>query len=244
MYKRQGYYNAIKVFEITLNDGMDPITKEQVGPHSGDVRTFQSIEELKDAYLVQQRYFIEKFVLKFNKVVSCHAYAMPTITASCFTAGCIESGRVLQQRGCERRWSVIAITGLANIVDSFAAIEECVFHKKYLTMAELMELLATDFEGKENMRQLLINRAPKYGNDIEAADKYAHFVVKTLNDEAKKYKDGRGGEFTTVCATQSYNVEPVSYTHLVHSQNETRYLYKTQRGHCKTGGFRSKSGTG
>lgn len=203
---QMGYYNAIKVFEITLYDGMDPVSKKQLGPHTGDIRTFTSIEQLKEAYLKQQEFFLNKFIVLFNKMVSCHAYAVPTITGSCFTDGCIENGRVLQQKGCNKRWSAIAVTGLANITDSFAAIEECVFNKKYLTMSELLNLLETDFEGKENMRQLLINRAPKYGNDNEFVDKYAHFVVKTLDDEGKKHRDGRGGELTSVWATQSYNV--------------------------------------
>jgi len=139
-------------------------------------------------------------------MVSCHAYSVPTITGSCFTQGCIEKGKFLQEKGCDMRYTAVAVTGLANIADSFAAIEECVFKKKYLTADELLNLLETDFEGKENMRQLLINRAPKFGNDIEAVDKYAHFVVKSIDDEAKKYRDGRDGELTTVWATQSYNV--------------------------------------
>ena len=203
---QMGYYNAIKVLELALHNGMDPISKKQLGPKTGDVRTFTSIEQIKEAYLKQQEFFLRKFIELFNKIVSTHAYATPTITGSCFTDGCIENGRVLQQKGCNHRFSAIAVTGLANIADSLAAIEECIFNKKYLTMAELINLLETDFEGKENMRQLLINRAPKYGNDIEAVDKYAHFAVKTLDDEGKKYKDGRGGELTTVWATQSYNV--------------------------------------
>lgn len=203
---QMGYFNAIKVFEITLYDGMDPISKKQVGPHTGDVSTFTSMEQLKEAYLKQQAFFLNKFIGLFNKMVSCHAYAVPTLTGSCFTEGCIENGRVLQQKGCNHRFSAVAVTGLANIADSFAAIEECVFNKNYLTMTELMNLLETDFEDKENMRQLLINRAPKYGNDIGQVDKYAHFTVKSLDAEAKKHEDGRGGELTTVWATQSYNV--------------------------------------
>lgn len=203
---QMGYYNAIKVFEITLYDGMDPVSKKQIGPHTGDIKNFTSIEQLKEAYLKQQEFFLRKFIVLFNKMVSCHAYSVPTITGSCFTDGCIRNGRVLQQKGCDNRWSAIAVTGLANIADSFAAIEECVFNKNYLQMDELVNLLDTDFEGKEDMRQLLMNRAPKFGNDIDAVDKYAHFVVKSLDDEGKKYKDGRGGELTTVWATQSYNV--------------------------------------
>lgn len=201
-----GYFNSIKVFEITLYDGRDPVSGKQVGPHTGDVREFTSIDQLKEAYLKQQEYFVKRFVYRFNKIVSCHAYAIPTITASCFTAGCIEKGKVLQEKGCDHRWSVVALTGLANIADSMAAIDECVFSKKYLSMTELMKLLEKDFQGSENMRQLLLNRAPKYGNDDERVDRYAKFVVEELDKEIKRYKDGRDGDLITLCATQSYNV--------------------------------------
>ena len=203
---QMGYYNTIKVLEMALNDGMDPVTKKQFGPHTGDVRKFTSMEQVKEAYLKQQEFFIDRYIKLFNKMVSCHAYAVPTITGSCFTKGCIDNGRVLQQKGCDNRWSAIGVTGLANVTDSLAAIEECVFNKKYMTMTELMDLLETDFAGREDMRQLLLNRAPKFGNDIEQVDKYAHFVVKTLDDEGKKHRDGRDAEITTVWATQSYNV--------------------------------------
>ena len=201
-----GFFNTLKVFELALNDGKDPVTGKQIGPHTGDERTFTSLEELKKSYLVQQEYFVKMFIKMFDKVVSCHAYACPTITGSCFVEGCIDNGRVMQQAGCPHRWGAFGVTGLANLVDSLAAIEECVFNKKYLTMSELMDLLETNFEGKEELRQMLINRAPKYGNDIEQVDKFTEFVAKSINDEAKKYRDARGGEFDIVFATQSYNM--------------------------------------
>lgn len=149
---------------------------------------------------------MDKFVYLFDRIVSCHAWTAPTITGSCFTRGCIEKGKVLQRRGADHRYSTIAITGVANIADSLAAIEKCVFEKKYLTMDELMDLIATDFEGKENMRQLLMNKAPKYGNDIEEVDKYAHWLSALCNEQICKHQDGRGGNYTMVIATQSYNV--------------------------------------
>ena len=202
-----GFFNTIKVFEIALYGGKDPVTGKQVGPQTGDVRTFTSIEQLKEAYLAQLAYFIKRFVYKFNRVVSVHAYTMPTLIASAFTQGCIEKGKLLQDKGADYRWDAMAITGLANIADSFAAIDECVFNKHYLTMSELMDLLETDFAGKEDMRQMLIQRAPKYGNDIPAADKYAKFAAESADAEIKKYRDGRDGSFVSVCATQSYNVQ-------------------------------------
>lgn len=202
-----GFFNTIKVFEITLYNGVDPVTGKQLGPKTGDVRTFTSIEQLQEAYLEQLAYFMKRFVGKFNRLVSIHAYTMPTLIASAFTQGCIEKGRLLQDKGCDHRWEVSAVTGLANIADSFAAIEECVFKKHYITMDELMNLLETDFKGKENLRQLLINRAPKYGNDNPDADKFAQFAAESADIEIKKYTSGRGGVFTSLCATQSYNVQ-------------------------------------
>lgn len=201
-----GFFNPIKIFEITLNDGMDPVTNKQVGPHTGDVRNFTSIEQLMDAYEKQQAWFIEKFIVLFNKIVSCHAYALPTITGSCFTVGCIEKGRMLQHEGADHRYSAIAVSSVANVADSLAAVQECVFNKKYLTMSELMGLLKTNFDGREDLRQMLINRAPKYGNNIEAVDEYAHWLVDLCNEQASRYIDGRGGSFTIVVASQSYNV--------------------------------------
>lgn len=202
-----GFFNTIKVFEVTLYGGKDPVTGKQIGPVTPEAKDFKSIDDLKDAYMTQQAYFIKRFVEKFNRMVSVHAYTMPTLIASAFTQGCIEKGKLLQDKGADYRWDAMAITGLANIVDSFAAIEECVFNKHYITMPELMDLLKTDFEGKENLRQMLIQRAPKFGNDIEQVDKFAQFVAGSVDTEIKKYRDGRDGSFISVCATQSYNVQ-------------------------------------
>ena len=201
-----GYFNPIKVFEIMLNNGMDPVTKVQIGPRTGDVRTFTSIQQFMDAFEEQQAFFMKKFVVLFNRIVSCHAHALPTLTGSCFTHGCIEKGRVLQRKGADHRYSAVAISCVANVADSLAAIEECVLGKKYLTMSELMDLLATNFEGKENMRQLLVNKAPKYGNNIASVDKYANWLADLCNEQVVQYVDGRGGKYTTVISSQSYNV--------------------------------------
>ncbi len=202
-----GNFNSNKVLEITLNNGFDPVTKKQLGPKTGRAEDFKSIEDVKIAYSKQLDFFIEKMIKLSNSTLGAHAFILPTITASCFSVGCIDKGKMLQQKGSEHHYTTISIASMANLIDSFAAMEECVFNKNYLNMIELLELLRTNFEGKENMRQLLINKAPKFGNDIEQVDKYGEWFIELIDDSMKRFKDAHGGQWTSLHATVVYNVE-------------------------------------
>lgn len=203
-----GFFNPYKILEITLNNGVDPVSKKQIGLQTGDVRTFTSMDQLTGAFRAQLHYFAQAWLKVFSRVVSCHAYLLPTLTASCFTQGCIDKGKYLQQGAAPHSFSVCAVTSPANVADSLAAIDVCVFRDKYMTMRELMDLLACDFEGHENMRQLLLNRAPKYGNNDPIVDDYARELADWLSDELQYngLDDGHGARYTIVVSTQSYNV--------------------------------------
>ena len=91
-----GFFNPYKILEITLNNGLDPISKKQIGLHTGDVRTFTSMGQVIEAFRTQIHYFAVQWLKVFARVQACHAYLLPTFTASCFTAGCIEKGEYLQ----------------------------------------------------------------------------------------------------------------------------------------------------
>ena len=203
-----GFFNPYKILEITLNNGVDPVSKKQIGLQTGDARTFTSMDQLTGAFRAQLHYFAQAWLKVFARVVSCHAYLLPTLTASCFTQGCIDKGKYLQQGAAPHSFSVCAVTSPANVADSLAAIDVCVFRDKYMTMSELMDLLACDFKGHENMRQLLLNRAPKYGNNDPLVDDYARELSDWLSDELQYngLDDGHGARFTNVVSTQSYNV--------------------------------------
>ncbi len=203
-----GNFNTNKVLEIALHDGVDPLTGKQLGPKTGKAEDFKCIDDVKRAFETQLDFFMEKLIRMHNATIGAHGVMFPTITASCFSQGCIEKGKVLQQKGSDHHYTTVSIASMANTIDSFAAIEECVFNKKnYLTMGELADLLDSNFEGKENMRQMLINKAPKFGNNIEQVDKYGYYVVNTIDDSLHRFKDAHGGQWTSLHATVVYNVE-------------------------------------
>ena len=202
-----GYFNPLKVLDIMLHNGYDTLYGEKLGIETGDPTTFTCMEDVMEAYRKQLDFFIDKFTIMANRTLAGHAFTLPTITGSCFSVGCVEQGKLLQQKGSYHHYSAIGVAGIANMIDSMAAIEECVFNKHYLTMKELIELLDTNFEGHEDKRQLLINKAPKFGNNIEQVDKYSYWLIDTLETSMKRTPDAHGGPFTILVATQSYNVE-------------------------------------
>ena len=202
-----GYFNPLKILELTLHNGVEPVSGLKLGIETGDVSTFTCIEDVQAAYRKQLDYIMGRFTSMVNRTFGLHTFSLPTITGSCFSIGCIEQGKMLQQKGSYHHYSAIGVAGIANMIDSFAAIEECVFNKKYITMEQLVELMDTNFEGKEFMRQMLINKAPKFGNNIEQVDKYSYWLIDTLDASMKAHKDAYGGDFTILVATQAYNVE-------------------------------------
>ncbi len=202
-----GYFNPIKILDIMLHNGYDVNTGKKIGLETGDPRNFKDIEDLKDAFQKQIQFFMGRFVEMYSRTLAWHTFTLPTITGSTLAVGCMEKGKTLQEEGSNHHYTAIAITSMANVIDSIEAIDACVFQQKAITMDELLDMLDHNFEGNEDKRQMLINRAPKFGNNIEEVDKYSYWLIDMLDTEAKKYRDPMGGPYTLVVATQAYNVE-------------------------------------
>ena len=202
-----GYFNPIKILDVTLHNGYDSTTGKVLGLKTGDPRDFACIEDLKDAFQKQIEFFLSRFMEMYARTLSWHTFSLPTITGSTLAVGCLEKGKTLQEEGSNHHYTAVAITSMANVIDSIEAIDSCVFQQKSLTMDELMNLLDTNFEGHEDKRQMLLNRAPKFGNDIEEVDRYSYWLIDMLDTAVKKYRDPMGGPYTLVVATQAYNVE-------------------------------------
>lgn len=202
-----GYFNPIKILDIMLHNGYDSISGKKIGIETGDPRDFRSIEDLQEAFRKQTAFFLSRFMEMYSRTLAGHTFTLPTLMGSTLAVGCVEKGKTLQEEGSNHHYTAVAITSMANVIDSIEAIDACVFQQKALTMDELIDLLDHNFEGHEDKRQLLINRAPKFGNDIEEVDKYSYWLLDMLDTEVKKYKDPMGGPYTLVVATQAYNVE-------------------------------------
>lgn len=201
-----GYVNMGKMILFALHNGVDPDTGKQRGPMTGDPKDFKSIEDLKEAVKKQILWHYQQVRIGYNVMQSIHQTKYPVIFASMVTKGCVESGRSVQHGGAKYCTDGLYITGAANLADSIAAIDTCVFRDKDITMDELIAALDKNFEGEERMRQLLLNKPPKFGNDDEYVDGIYHEMMQFIASNVQTWPDARGGTYSFNVHSQTVNV--------------------------------------
>ena len=169
-YILTGYFNLVKILEITLHNGVDPRTCKQIGLQTGDPRDFDSFDDLFNAWQRQVRYFVDIKIAGNQIIDRVYAANMPAPFLSILIDDCIANGRDYNAGGARYNTSYIQGVGVGSLTDCFAAMKTHVFEKQTFTMDELLRALDADFAGHEKLRQVLLNKSPKYGNDDDAAD--------------------------------------------------------------------------
>jgi len=182
-----GYLNVPKVMELVLNRGYDSYTEQQVALDLGDPSEFKTYEEFYDAVYKQLKYIVDVKVAGNNLIEKMYMEYMPVPLLSVMTDDCIKSGKDYNAGGARYNSSYIQCVGIATITDSFAAIKKQVFENQTITMDQLLKALKDDFEGHDEIYDLVYNRTPKYGND----DDYADDILKQVADSLQSAIAGR-----------------------------------------------------
>ena len=192
-YILTGYFNLVKVLEITMYNGTDPMTGKKIGIETGDILTFTSFEQLMEAFKKQLHYFIDIKVRGNHTIEKLYAGQMPSPFLSIIVSDCIKNGRDYNAGGARYNTSYIQGVGIGSITDCLSSIKYNVFEKKTLTAEELMKALDSNFEGCEDIRKLFLNKTPKYGNDDRYADEIMREVFDAYYHEVNGRKNMRGG---------------------------------------------------
>ena len=205
-YSNPANLNLPRVLEITLNNGQDVFSQEKIGLSTGDPRQFRTFEQLWDAFRKQMELFVYHMVVASNAIERAHAELVPTPFLSVLISDCLEKGKDVIDGGAVYNFSSPQGIGIANVTDSLAVIKKLVFEEKKITMVELLEVLKVNFQGQEKLRQILINKVPKYGNDDDYVDSLARRVSVLYGKEVEKYHNPRGGQFQPGLYSVSINV--------------------------------------
>jgi len=192
-YILTGYFNLSKMLELALHDGRDPRTGKALGPRTGDPAGFATFDAVVQAFQVQTRHFLDLKIRGNQLIERLYATRMPAPFLSVLTDDCIATGRDYNAGGARYNNTFIQAVGIGSVTDSLAALRTVVFQRG--DVPRLLSALDADFRDQEPLRQRLLHKTPKYGNDDPAADEVMVRVFQFLFNAIDGRPNGKGGAY-------------------------------------------------
>lgn len=195
------FLNLMRVFLATLNDGKDVVTGGTFHQGLGTLESFSSFDDLMKAWKDQLAFYARAAVSIDTAIDTALEELVPDILCSTFTDDCIARGKHIKEGGAVYDWVSGLQVGVANLGNSLAAIKKFIFEEKSITPKQLMDALASDFDGPEGevLRLRLLNQAPKYGNDDDYVDSLVVEAYGAYVGEMAKYHNTRYGRGPIGC---------------------------------------------
>jgi formate C-acetyltransferase len=171
-----GWFHLTKCLELALFNGCDPRSGIQLGPRTGELAGFADFAAFHAAYRQQVEHFAKRMVYLIHRGELMQQEAGPLPCWSLLTDDCIARGRDITAGGALYAYHSVCLLGTANTADSLCALRKLVFGERKIAPEALLAALKADFQGHEEVRQLLLRGAPKYGNDEDEVDQLAREV--------------------------------------------------------------------
>lgn len=188
-----GSIGYMKLLELTLFNGYDPVAEKPMGLKTGRFIDFKSFEEFYSAYKKQVKFFIEIISDRMAKIYEATELTAPHLFASILFDDCIETGKGLLS-GARYKGFDMETHSVISASDSLIAIKKLVFDKKLISAADFLEILKNNFKGYEKERRLMLE-APKFGNDDDEADNMALDVYSFINATTSHQAERLGMDF-------------------------------------------------
>ncbi len=190
------YMNFPRILLMVMNDGVDMTSGKRFFEGSGYFKDMKSYEELSQAIEKAIRYLTRMSVIVENVIDLALERDVPDVLCSALTQDCIGRGKTLKEGGAVYDFISGLQVGIANMADSLAAIKKLVYEERKITPDELWNAILDDFSNDKNkkIQHMLMNDAPKYGNDNDYVDRLVVDVYNIYIDEMKKYPNTRYGK--------------------------------------------------
>jgi len=187
------YINFPRVLLCAMNNGVDMTSGKRFTKGYGYFKDMKSYDELLSAWDKTVREMTRYSVIVENAIDKASERDVPDILCSALTDDCIGRGKTIKEGGAVYDFISGLQVGIANMADSLAAIKKLVFEEKKITAAQLWAAILDDFRSPESRRiqDMLVNDAPKYGNDDDYVDQLVVEAYDSYLDEIKKYPNTR-----------------------------------------------------
>jgi len=172
-----GETNLLKAIEYVFCNGHSMMYPEmKTGVETGNLDQFDTYEAFYEAVLKQVAHILDMSCSKIKRYREASVINAPRPYKSLLTEGCLESGRDFNDAGAVYDYYQVMLGGVPNLADSLMVIKKFVYDDKKYTLEELKNILIADFPD-ESVRMEFINKAPKFGNDIDEVDQIAVDII-------------------------------------------------------------------
>jgi len=191
--------NIVKCLELTLNNGTDMFTRRAYGIEN--TKKLSSYQDLWDEFSNQLSFFAKNLVETMSFLEKAIAELNPQPFLSATIDDCIEQGCDITSGGAKYDFTTTQLIGLSTVADSLAVIKKMVYEENLFSLEELIKIVSKNYRGTyngkkgEEIRQIFINKVPKFGNDNDYVDTIAHNVAELFCKEILKHKNYRGGKY-------------------------------------------------
>lgn len=187
------YINFPRVLLCAMNNGVDLTSEKRFTKGYGYFTDMETYEELLLAWDKTVREMTRYSVIVENAIDKASERDVPDVLCSALTDDCIGRGKTIKEGGAVYDFISGLQVGIANMADSLAAIKKLVYEEKKITRQQLWDAILDDFQSPENkkIQEMLIEDAPKYGNDNDYVDNLVVEAYDSYLDEIKKYPNTR-----------------------------------------------------
>ena len=194
-YILTGYFNLMKMLELALHDGFDVRTGKYVGARTGDPTSFATFDDLFAAFEAQVRHVLDIKIRGNQLIERLYATRMPHTFLSVITDDCIARGKDYNAGGARYNNTFIQAVGIGSITDSLSALHDIVYDRGDLTLDAFSKILDADFDGEDILRQRVLNKTHKYGNDDDYADALMTRTFRMLFEAIDGRPNTKGGAY-------------------------------------------------
>ena len=188
------YLNLTKyLLMMIFPEQYDFFEKERIVPLS--MEYCRDFEEFYERVFYNLKLIVNAITWRYNGFESFWKNYNPCPLYSSTIEGCIQNAKDVSQGGAKYNGSAYAVSGTGTFIDSLYAIRKAIFEEKKISWERMKELLRTDFEGEEQIRQWLLNRLEKYGQDKDELEELTGNTYDDLAVTVSGMPNARGGQY-------------------------------------------------
>jgi formate C-acetyltransferase len=234
-----GWFNMPKFVELAVTGNRDLVNgKTYDSLHYRGLEHCGSWDEFYADFLAESRRILLEYFDCIDILSKYSAIYRPTYYASSMLNDCMLRGRNMSDGGTRYNDYGVSPVGIGTAADYLYGIKKAVFDDCFCSAQEMVAALESNFEGREVLRQKLLN-IPKFGEDNEESDTLAVRYVNDMCDIYEAYENRLGGVvkpvvFTFVwankCAMHLGAMADGSFAHTAVSQGTTPASHSMKAG--------------